>query len=150
MTDTLIRPLTDADAADWRRLWADYLAFYDTRLAPQVADATFRRLLDPAEPMAGLIAERDGRVVGIANILFHRHGWMLADACYLQDLFVAPDARRGGVGRALIAAVYALADARGAGSVYWLTNSHNAPARALYDSLGAATAFVKYIRPTPS
>ena len=62
----------------------------------------------------GLLALRDDAPVGLAHYIFHRHGWHVADVCYLQDLFVAPEARGDGVGRALIEAVYAEADAAGA------------------------------------
>ncbi|MFN3613120.1 MAG: GNAT family N-acetyltransferase [Rubrimonas sp.] len=141
------RPLTAADEADWRRLWTAYLAFYETSRGEDVFASTFARLLDPAEPMRGLVATRDGAVVGIANIILHRHGWSVADVCYLQDLFVDPAVRGGGAGRALIEATYALADAEGCAGVYWMTDQSNAAARALYDRIGKLTPFIKYARP---
>jgi GNAT superfamily N-acetyltransferase len=144
---TAVRPLRGTDAADWRRLWRDYLAFYETVLPEAVFDATFARLLDPAEPMRGLVAERDGRVIGIANLIVHRHGWRLGDVCYLQDLFVEPTERSSGAGRALIEATYALADAEGWEAVYWTTQDFNETARALYDRVGVLTPFIKYVRP---
>ena len=61
-----------------------------------------------------LVAERDGQLVGLAHYLFHRHCWRIEDVCYLQDLYVDPEARGTGLGRALIEAVYARADAAGA------------------------------------
>jgi GNAT superfamily N-acetyltransferase len=148
MTGALaIRPLAAADAADWRRLWRAYLAFYETTRPEAVETETFRRLLDPAEPMFGLLAERGGRNVGLANCILHRHGWSLADVCYLQDLYVDPEARGAGAGRALIEAVYAEADRRGCPSVYWLTQDFNRAARALYDRVGRVTPFIRYVRP---
>ncbi|HEU0317849.1 MAG TPA: GNAT family N-acetyltransferase, partial [Solirubrobacteraceae bacterium] len=66
--------------------------------------------------------------------------------CYLEDLFVARAARGGGAGRALIEAVYAAADARGADRVYWHTQEFNAPARSLYDTVGRRTSFIVYTR----
>jgi GNAT superfamily N-acetyltransferase len=144
---TTVRPLGPADKADWRRLWADYLAFYGENLPEEVFATTFRRLLEPAEPMRGLVAERDGRVIGICNIIIHRHGWRLADVCYLQDLFVDAAARGSGAGRALIEATYALADREGLASVYWMTQDFNHAARKLYDRVGQLTPFIKYVRP---
>lgn len=43
-----IRPISAEDRPDWAALWTDYLAFYDTRLPPEVFDATFSRLLGAA------------------------------------------------------------------------------------------------------
>jgi ribosomal protein S18 acetylase RimI-like enzyme len=59
---------------------------------------------------------------------------------------VAPEARGGGVGRALIEAVYARADAAGAARVYWLTHETNAPARKLYDQVATNAGFIQYRR----
>ncbi len=142
-----VRPLEAGDAPEWRALWTDYLAFYDTSVADAVFETTFARLLDD-DPRShrGLVALEDGKAVGIAHYLFHRHAWRIDEVCYLQDLFVAPTSRGGGTGRALIEAVYAAADAHGAGQVYWLTREGNAPARRLYDRVARVTDFIRYQR----
>lgn len=144
----IIRELQPADEADWRRLWGDYLHFYETDLPEDVYASTFKRLLgnDPQD-YSGLIAVLDGRGVGLAHYLFHRHGWRVENVCYLQDLFADPDVRGQGIGRKLIEAVYAAADAAGAPSVYWLTQENNVQARKLYDRVGRRTPFIKYQRP---
>ena len=64
--------------------------------------------------------------------------------CYLEDLFVAEIARGRGLGRALIEAVYDKAEAAGASRVYWLTQSDNAQARALYDEVADNLGFIQY------
>jgi GNAT superfamily N-acetyltransferase len=144
---TAVRPLVPSDEAVWRPLWRAYLAFYETELPEEIYAASFARLVDPAvTDYAGLIAEADGEAVGIVHYIFHRHGWRIEPVCYLQDLYVAPEARGTGAGRALIEAVYAAADAAGAPSVYWLTQAENATARRLYDRIGRATSFIKYVR----
>jgi len=144
---TQIRPLRAADEAEWRDLWTAYLDFYETSVDEPVYRATFDRLLsdDPHEFHAR-VAERDGRLIGLVHYLFHRHCWRVEDVVYLQDLYVAPDARGGGVGRALIEAVYAEADAAGCPAIYWLTQDFNAPARRLYDRVARVTPFIKYAR----
>lgn len=143
----LIRPLRPTDEADWRRLWAAYLAFYDTILPEAVYASTFARLMgsDPQD-FHGLIATVDGRAMGLAHYLFHRHGWKIENTCYLQDLFVDPSARGTGLGRALIEAVYGAADTAGAPSVYWLTQDFNTEARQLYDRVAKVTPFIRYNR----
>ncbi|SMX22431.1 GNAT family N-acetyltransferase [Boseongicola aestuarii] len=145
---THVRPLTTHDKPEWTRLWRAYLAFYETELPQQVYDTTFGRLLgDDPHDFHGLIAEVDGKPVGLTHYLFHRHGWKIENTCYLQDLYADPEVRGQGVGRALIEAVYEAADAAGAPSVYWLTQDFNAEARKLYDRVGKLTPFIKYARP---
>lgn len=146
-----IRPLTSADEAEWRRLWTDYLTFYETSVADAVYVSTFARLLgdDPAD-FQGLLAWVEGRPVGLVHYLFHRHCWRIENVCYLQDLFADPAVRGHGIGRALIEAVYAAADRAGSPSVYWLTQDFNAEARRLYDRVGEVTPFIKYQRRVPA
>ncbi|HVK81374.1 MAG TPA: GNAT family N-acetyltransferase, partial [Verrucomicrobiae bacterium] len=64
-----------------------------------------------------------------------------------EDLFVSADARGAGVGRALIEAVYARADANDWGRVYWLTQDTNTTARKLYDQVAKNSGFIQYRRP---
>ena len=146
MPDHVIRPIEARDEGDWRPLWRAYLAFYETEVAEAVLESTFARLTDPAvTEMGAFLAETD-RPVGLVHYLFHPHCWRIEPVCYLQDLYVAPEARGTGAGRALIEAVYAAADRRGAPSVYWLTQDFNHTARRLYDRIGHLTPFVKYQR----
>lgn len=143
-----IRPLDVADEAAWRQLWEGYLAFYKTTLPEKVYRTTFARLCDPAyADLNALVAETDGRLIGLTHYIFHRHCWRTQDVCYLQDLFVAPDVRGTGSGRKLIEAVYQAADAAGAPNVYWLTQDDNTAGRQLYDRVGSLTNFIKYQRP---
>lgn len=143
-----VRPLARADRAEWDRLWTAYLAFYETELPREVYDTYFERLLgDDPQNFSGLVAEREGRLVGLTHYLFHRHGWKIENTCYLQDLYATPEVRGQGVGRALIEAVYKAADNAGAPGVYWLTQDFNAEARKLYDRIGVKTPFIKYARP---
>lgn len=144
----LVRPLAAPDEPQWRALWRDYLAFYETVVPDNIYATYFARLLgDDPHDYHGLIAEDDGQIVGLAHYLFHRHGWKEENVCYLQDLYARPDARGKGIGRALIEAVYTAADTARAPGVYWLTQDFNAEARRLYDRIGTWTPFIKYMRP---
>ena len=120
--------------------------FYSATLAPEVTETAFARLTGADEAMFGLVAELDGRIVGIAHAVVHRSTWAIAPYVYLNDLFVAPDVRGSGAGRALIEAIYVRADAMGAERVYWLTHESNALARKLYDTLAVNDGFLEYRR----
>jgi GNAT superfamily N-acetyltransferase len=143
----LVRPLVREDAAEWRRLWTAYLEFYESSVPEEVYRVYFERLLgDDPQDFSGLIAEVDGRPVGLTHYVFHRHGWRVENVCYLQDLYADPEVRGRGVGRALIEAVYAEADRAGCPQVYWMTQHFNDDARRLYDRIGVLTPFIKYQR----
>ena len=139
-----IRRVTASERAAWEPLWRGYLDFYKTTVPKQVYDTTWARLQDPAEAMHLLGAYVDGRLLGIVHFLYHRSCWTIGDYCYLQDLFVAESARKLGLGRALIEAVYQRAHHDGASRVYWLTHESNATARTLYDKLATWPGFIVY------
>lgn len=107
--------------------------------------STFARLLgDDPRDFTCLVAEQDGKVIGLTHYLSHRHAWKVEEVIYLQDLYVDPEVRGTGAGRALIEAVYAVADAAGTPAVYWLTQDFNTQARQLYDRIAAVTPFIRY------
>jgi GNAT superfamily N-acetyltransferase len=142
-----VRPVVANDEEAWLKLFRDYIVFYKANVSEAIIAQTWRRLLDREDNMTALIAiDEEGQAVGIAAMVFHRSTWSINWYCYLEDLFVAPGARGLGVGRALIEAVYAEADRRGADRTYWATQDHNATARKLYDRLGTLTEFVQYRR----
>ena len=102
-----IRPLSQADYKEWRKLWVSYLDFYETSLNDEVIDKTFNRFIDKHQAKQNaFVAEKSSVLVGLVHYIYHPHNWKIEDVCYLQDLFVDPKARVGGTGRALIEAVY--------------------------------------------
>lgn len=132
-----ISPLTAADHDEWLPLWAGYLEFYRETLSDEQTELTFSRFLDPEVMMWGAIArDETGRALGIVHWLRHSSTWSIDGHVYLEDLFVAPDARGAGVGRALITEVTEWARVRRLYKVYWHTENTNATARLLYDKLG--------------
>jgi len=145
MATVEIRPVEAGDEQEWRRLWAAYLAFYETSLPEKIYALTFQRLLSglPNE-YAGFLALVDCRPVGLAHYLFHRSCWHENNVCYLQDLYADPDVRGQGLGRKLIEAVYEKAKSQGSTEVYWMTQEFNATARTLYDRIADKTPFLIY------
>ena len=144
MSTPVIRPASSSDETAWRRLWAAYLRFYRAEVPEAVTAGTWARLLDPDSDMGCLLAEQDGSVIGLCNYLFHASTWSLAPTCYLQDLYVDPQARGSAAARALIDACEGLARDHGAFRLYWLTQEYNAPARSLYDTIVPRSSFIVY------
>jgi len=146
VADFTISAPVPADEEDWRQNWALYLTRYDVKVAPQTTDTVWRRLLDPLSPTRGLIArDGGGRGIGFCHTILHEITWTVEPVCYLEDMFVAPHARRQGVARALLYHLVEQARQNGWSRLYWTTRIGNEPARALYDQVtGGADAMVRY------
>lgn len=146
----IVRPVTRADYDQWLPLWDGYNAFYKrsgpTALPIEITKTTWARFFDGYEPMHALVAESDGRLVGLVHYLFHRNTIMLGPVCYLQDLFTDPALRGKGVGKMLIEAVYEKAKLAGSPRVYWHTHKTNKTAMRLYDYVANHSGFVVYRR----
>lgn len=143
-----IRPVAVPDYEQWLHLWQGYNAFYgrsgDTALDPAITSTTWDRFFDAREPVYALVAERDGRLLGLVHYLFHRSTTLIGPTCYLQDLFMSEVSRGQGVGRALIHEVYHQAKMAGSARVYWLTHETNEVAMQLYNKVAEKSGFVVY------
>ena len=145
----VIRDLKREDRPGWENLWGGYLDFYEAKMEPVTIEVTWSRMLDPLEPMFALVAQdsETRELIGLVHCVIHRGTWAIGNFCYLEDLFTAPSARKRGVGRALIEAVYARADELECARTYWLTRESNHTARKLYDQLAENSGFIQYRRP---
>ena len=139
-----IRDAAPGDFAQWQPLWDGYTRFYERTPSAEITRTLWARVFDAREPVHALVAERGGRLVGLAHYLYHRHTSMVPLVCYLQDLFTAESERGRGVGRALIEAVCARAKAAGSTRVYWQTHESNHTAQALYDKVAERPGFIQY------
>ena len=144
----IIRDARAEDRAQWEKLWDGYVAFYQAAVTPEITDTTWKRFLDPAEHTFCLVEEDEEtrELIGMVNCVLHRGTWSIEDFCYLEDLFTAPAARKRGIGRALIEAVYKRADELGCSRVYWLTHETNYAGRSLYDQVAKNLGFIQYRR----
>jgi GNAT superfamily N-acetyltransferase len=138
-----IRPLVAEDRDSWERLWARYLAYHGIA-ADHLPDVMWPRIMDPVEPVHALGAFDEGDLLGIAHYIFHRHMWTRGDHCFLSDVFTTEVARRRGVGRALVEAVFDRARAQGAVCVYGMTHTGNVISRPLYDQIAELLDVVVY------
>ena len=148
LTGLLIRPIKPADYEQWLPLWDGYNEFYGrsgaTALPLEITQTTWARFFDPDEPVNALVAESDGKLVGLTHYIFHRSTITIGLSCYLQDLFTNEAARGKGVGRALINGVYERAKLAGSSRVYWQTHETNITAIKLYDKIAERSGFLVY------
>ena len=146
----VIRSVAPSDFDAWLKLWNGYNAFYQrvgpTALPDEITQMTWQRFFDSYEPVHAMVADAEGKLVGLAHYIFHRNTTMLGPTCYLQDLFTDESARGRGVGRALIDAVYDRARVAGATRVYWQTHETNETAMKLYDKLAERSGFLVYAK----
>lgn len=112
-------------------------------------DALADRLADPTGTETALLAEADGQAVGFAGLRISPGLFYREPRAELTELYVEPEHRRQGVGRALVVRAEQIAYAAGATQLFVLTSFDNMEAQALYRDLGfleAELAFQKELR----
>lgn len=115
------------------------LAEYEKLSQEVVAtEATLRQTLFGATPAAQVvIAEVEGRPAGFALYFFNYSTFLAKPGLYLEDLFVKPEFRGAGTGKALLLHLAKIANARGCGRMEWSVLDWNEPAIRFYEALGA-------------
>ena len=133
-----VRPAQQSDVDRIHRLIVD-LATYE-RAADQVRstpDQLRDALFGPQPAAYALVAEQDGEVVGFALYFRNFSTWEGVHGIYLEDLYVAPEHRGGGLGKALLVALAEIAVQRGYARVEWAVLDWNQPSIDFYRALGA-------------
>lgn len=137
----VVRPVAAPDRARWGELYTGYAEFYEVPV-PDL-DHLWERITERHE-LECFVAELDGEVVGLAHVRAFARPLEGDWAGFLDDLFVDPDRRGTGAGRALLEHLRALADERGWGVVTWITGRDNDVARRLYDRVAQAQPWITY------
>lgn len=138
------RPISMDDEPDWQRLYQGYADFYGVPQTDAMRATVWGWLHDPDHEVRGIIAEDAGRVVGLTHFRPFASPLRAITNCFLDDLFVDPDARGSGAAQALILAVETYARSQGWGTVRWITAEDNYRARAVYDRIATRTPWVTY------
>ena len=134
----VLRPATAADAGLILRFIIE-LAVYEKEPGAVVTDqdGIAASLFGQGATARALIAELDGEPVGYAVWFASYSTWLGRNGLYLEDLYVTPEMRGRGVGKAILRQLAALAVAQGCGRMEWSVLDWNAPAIAFYESVGA-------------
>ncbi len=133
-----IGAVSEAEFEQLLPLIGAYQRFYEVEDVDEERNrAFFRRFLAPSEDGMLLGARAEGRFLGYACLYWHFSSTLARETVLMNDLYVEPDARGKGVGRALIEASRNVARERGAAHLEWATAPDNLTAQRLYDSTGA-------------
>jgi GNAT superfamily N-acetyltransferase len=130
-----IRPYEKRDAKDLTAL-IRALAKYE-KLTPPSPAAARRLIADIGRRIRVLLAEVDGRPVGYAIYLFTYSSFLARPTLYLEDVFVLPEHRRGGIGGQFFQALHQAARREKCGRMEWVVLDWNTPAHRFYRKLGA-------------
>jgi GNAT superfamily N-acetyltransferase len=138
------------DLGAWKQLYRGYADFYGVEQDDAMSELVFGWLLDPSRSLRALVAEKDGGLVGLAHYRPFERPLSATVGCYLDDLFVAPQARGSGVADALLAELRRIARREGWSVVRWITADDNHRARSKYDQVATRTMWVTYDMSTAS
>jgi len=136
----MIRPARAADIPAIHQMIRD-LAEYERSL-PEVSateDDLRAALLGGHPSLFAHVAEEDGELAGFALWFLNYSTWLGRHGIYLEDLYVRPERRGQGHGRALLAELARICVDRGYGRLDWSVLDWNSPTRRFYESVGAVT-----------
>jgi hypothetical protein len=108
-----------------------------THLLELTPESLQHHLFGPRPAAESVVAERGGQVIGFALFFTNFSTFLGKPGLYLEDLYVQPAHRGGGVGRALLLHLAALANARGCGRFEWSVLDWNENAIRFYERMGA-------------
>jgi len=133
-----LRPATPADVPTLLALIRGIAEYERLSHEVEATDALLREHgFGPRPVFEAILAERDGRAVGFALYFFSFSTFKARPTLYLEDLFVVPEERRGGIGSRLLTRLAQMAVERRCGRMEWSVLDWNTPARDLYFKLGA-------------
>ena len=138
MSEVEIRAATEADVPLILQFIRDLARYEKLEDKVMATEEDLRRSLFANPRFAEVIfADVDGQAAGFA-LFFHNYATFLGQpGIYLEDLFVKPEMRGRGIGKALLAHLARLASERGCGRLEWAVLDWNTPSIDFYKNLGA-------------
>lgn len=143
MSDITIVTAGEGDRSAWSELHAAFAAFYGVQQTDEMRDRVWSWIRD-GQLECRLALDGAGRPIGLTHFREFVRPLFAARGGFLDDLFVAPEARGSGAALALIRAVADIGRERGWNVVRWITRDNNYRARALYDSVASRTDWITY------
>ena len=144
----VIRRAVASDRARLTPLVRAYIDFYrEPQPAEERLDTLLALLSERPEIGVQFVAEKDGELHGFATVYLTYDTVAARRVAVMNDLFVAPDDRNVGLGRALIRECHEFARQNDCAVLQWVTAQDNARAQALYDKLAKRTTWVTYEMP---
>jgi len=134
----MIRPAVDDDVDALVQLIRDLAEYERSPGSVQIEPEQLRMALFGDSPTVfAHVADEGGRILGMAIWFLNFSTWTGRSGIYLEDLYVRPEERAQGIGRALIAALASIAVQAGYGRIDWSVLDWNEPAVRFYRSIGA-------------
>ena len=149
MKDAGIRvaPAGPGDKDAWLSLWRLWQHHMKGAVPADVTERTWRRAQEEGGGLLILLGRTpECEAIGFATVSFTPFAWTGSDIAFLQDLFVTEPARGLGAGEALLSAVYAKADERGATQVFWMVDETDTGLQRFYERNGIRTPYLRYMR----
>lgn len=138
MTDLIIREACIDDIKQIMQFVIDLAVYEKEPEAVLATPADLKRALFCDNPQAHcLMAELNGKPVGFALYFFSFSTWLGKHGIYLEDLYVSPDFRGVGAGKALLKELAKIAVEKNLGRVEWSVLDWNEPAIEFYKAMGA-------------
>ena len=133
-----VRPATPSDAATILRFVRE-LADYEKAIHEVEAteETTRQAMFGEHSVTHALICERDGAAIGMAVYFFSYSTWQARNGLYLEDLYVTPEARGSGAGKAMLRRLAQIAVEKGCGRFEWSVLDWNEPSIRVYEAIGA-------------
>lgn len=141
-----VRDAREGDRDAFLAMWADFVATFPSEPGnPAIGELNWRRISSPDPTLHCLLAmDEGGDPLGFTLYLAFPFTWSRGDACYLQDIYVRPEARGRGAAQAMIGNLRRRGLERGWFKIFWMTQPDNFAAQRVYDKVARRMDYLRY------